>query len=55
MFYCWHGDPEERPSFGELVRVLSDVIEGGEDYIRMDLYPEHCYYNVVMETEGEKV
>ncbi len=56
MYYCWNQDPVDRPSFSELVKILANLIEESEDYIRLDLFPEHCYYNLVEgDLEAEKV
>ena len=78
MFYCWDNDPQERPTFPQLVKVtiqyqfnilgvqrtltityhppssdislsqdLEALLTQGTDYIDLNLFPEHGYYNEV--------
>lgn len=47
MFYCWDKDQNERPSFHELVDLLSNLLESENDYIELDRFPDHSYYNVI--------
>ena len=71
MFYCWDNDPQERPSFSQLVKVnithwsllvidiccsqdLESLLTQGTDYIDLNLFPEHGYYNEVS-LSGERV
>ena len=72
MFYCWDNDPQERPSFTQLVKVnithlchflssdfvscqdLEALLTQGTDYIDLNLFPEHGYYNEVS-LSGERV
>jgi len=54
MFYCWDKDPVERPSFTTLVKDLEKLLTQGTDYIDLNLFPEHGYYNEVS-LSGEKV
>ncbi|XP_071440350.1 tyrosine kinase receptor Cad96Ca [Hetaerina americana] len=54
MYYCWDKDPKERPTFGELVTLLEGLLLTETDYIELERFPDHCYYNVVS-LSGEKV
>jgi len=54
MFYCWDNDPQERPSFSQLVKDLESLLTQGTDYIDLNLFPEHGYYNEVS-LSGERV
>jgi len=54
MFYCWDKDPDERPSFSALVKDLEKLLTQGTDYIDLNLFPEHGYYNDVS-LSGERV
>ncbi|KAG8226290.1 hypothetical protein J437_LFUL002729 [Ladona fulva] len=54
MYYCWDKDPKERPTFGELVSLLEGLLLTETDYIELERFPDHCYYNVVS-LSGEKL
>ncbi|XKL65970.1 hypothetical protein PGB90_009390 [Kerria lacca] len=54
MYYCWDKDPEERPTFGELVDLLEQLLLTETDYIQLDKFPDHSYYNMVS-LSGEKL
>lgn len=54
MFYCWDNDPQERPSFPQMVKDLEGMLTQGTDYIDLNLFPEHGYYNEVS-LSGERV
>jgi len=54
MFYCWDKDPDERPSFTSLVKDLEALLTQGTDYIDLNLFPDHGYYNEVS-LSGERV
>ena len=54
MFYCWDKDPQERPSFSQLVEDLEKMLTQGTDYIDLNLFPSHGYYNEVS-LSGERV
>ncbi|KAI8121892.1 Tyrosine kinase receptor Cad96Ca [Lucilia cuprina] len=54
MYYCWSQDPNERPSFGELVKMLDKLLHTEMDYIELERFPDHNYYNIVS-LSGEKV
>nr|XP_053634808.1 tyrosine kinase receptor Cad96Ca-like [Cherax quadricarinatus] len=53
MYYCWDKDPKERPSFTELVHTLEGLLMSEVEYIELDRFPEHTYYNVVSEKSDE--
>ncbi|TMW50031.1 hypothetical protein DOY81_004897 [Sarcophaga bullata] len=54
MYYCWSQDPNERPSFGELIKMLDKLLHTEMDYIELERFPDHNYYNIVS-LSGEKV
>ncbi|XP_078659370.1 fibroblast growth factor receptor 4-like isoform X1 [Branchiostoma floridae x Branchiostoma belcheri] len=43
MRKCWEDDPEDRPTFIDLVRLLEDVITKAEDFIKIDEIPAAMY------------
>ncbi|XP_054268278.1 tyrosine kinase receptor Cad96Ca isoform X1 [Macrosteles quadrilineatus] len=47
MYYCWDQDPAERPTFTELVTLLEQLLLTETDYIQLDRFPGHSYYNMV--------
>uniref|UniRef100_T1H9Y5 receptor protein-tyrosine kinase n=1 Tax=Rhodnius prolixus TaxID=13249 RepID=T1H9Y5_RHOPR len=47
MFYCWNEDPKERPDFTELVDLLEQLLLSETDYIELQRFPDHSYYNIV--------
>lgn len=55
MFYCWHEKPDERPTFSDLVRMLDQLVASEKDYIELDRFPDHSYYNVMTNMSGEKL
>ncbi|XP_075216987.1 tyrosine kinase receptor Cad96Ca [Lycorma delicatula] len=54
MFYCWDKDPKERPNFTELVELLEQLLLTETEYIELDRFPDHSYYNMVS-LSGEKL
>lgn len=54
MFYCWDPSPEERPDFSQLVLLLEELLLTETDYIELQRFPDHSYYNMVS-LSGEKV
>lgn len=54
MYYCWDKDPSCRPSFGELVAMAEGLLLDEIDYIELDRFPDHSYYNV-LNLSGEKL
>ena len=38
MLKCWHGDPEERPTFSELVRLMSQTLESLAGYMDVSTF-----------------
>ncbi|XP_067120694.1 tyrosine kinase receptor Cad96Ca [Centruroides vittatus] len=54
MFYCWDKDPAERPTFNELVLWLDKLLISENDYIELDRFPDHSYYNI-SNLSGEKL
>lgn len=47
MYYCWDKDPKERPSFNELIKLLEQLLLTETDYIELERFPDHSYYNMV--------
>ncbi|KAI4499803.1 hypothetical protein M0802_005059 [Mischocyttarus mexicanus] len=54
MYYCWDKDPACRPSFTELVNLAEGLLLDETDYIELDRFPDHSYYNV-LNLSGEKL
>lgn len=54
MYYCWDKDAQERPNFSELVELLEQLLLTETDYIQLDRFPDHSYYNMIP-LNGEKV
>ncbi|XP_076250730.1 tyrosine kinase receptor Cad96Ca-like [Rhynchophorus ferrugineus] len=54
MYYCWDKDPKKRPSFSELVELLERLLLTETDYIELERFPDHSYYNM-MSLSGEKL
>jgi hypothetical protein len=54
MFYCWDKDPVERPAFTQLVKDLEALLTKETDYIDLNQFPDHAYYNEVS-LSGERV
>ncbi|KAJ6637915.1 Tyrosine kinase receptor Cad96Ca [Pseudolycoriella hygida] len=46
MYYCWAEDFNERPSFSELVQLLDKLLLTEMDYIELERFPDHNYYNM---------
>jgi len=56
MFYCWANEATNRPSFSDIVSFLGKLLFSEMDYIEMDRFPEHDYYNTAsVLTTGEKI
>ncbi|KAK3921852.1 Tyrosine kinase receptor Cad96Ca [Frankliniella fusca] len=54
MFYCWDRDPKERPYFSELVQRTEELLLTETDYIELERFPDHSYYNM-SSLSGEKL
>jgi len=54
MYYCWDANPEDRLSFSQLVKDFEDMLMKDTDYIDLNMFPDHAYYNEVS-LSGEKV
>lgn len=54
MYYCWAKDVNERPSFSELVHLLDKLLLTEMDYIELERFPDHNYYNMIS-LSGEKL
>ena len=50
MYYCWDADQDDRPSFSEIIKTLERLILTEVDYIQLDNFPDHEYYNVLSES-----
>lgn len=47
MYYCWDARPSERPTFSECVQLLEKLLHTETDYIELERFPDHSYYNIV--------
>ena len=47
MSYCWAAQAADRPPFEELVEDFEALLVQDTDYIDLNLFPEHAYYNEV--------
>jgi len=54
MYYCWAKDSNDRPTFGELVSMLDKLLVTEMDYIELERFPDHNYYNMLNQS-GEKL
>ncbi|XP_031634138.1 tyrosine kinase receptor Cad96Ca [Contarinia nasturtii] len=54
MYYCWSKDPQDRPSFSEIVKLLDKLLVTEMDYIQLEHFPDHNYYNM-LSVSGEKL
>ncbi|KAL4706899.1 hypothetical protein ACJJTC_012358 [Scirpophaga incertulas] len=54
MYYCWEAKPTDRPDFKEVVAMLERLLCTETDYIELERFPDHSYYNV-QHLEGEKL
>ncbi|GJQ72955.1 hypothetical protein Trydic_g1597 [Trypoxylus dichotomus] len=54
MYYCWDKDPKQRPLFNECVELLEKLLMTETDYIELERFPDHSYYNM-MSISGEKL
>ncbi|XP_067616160.1 tyrosine kinase receptor Cad96Ca [Eurosta solidaginis] len=54
MYYCWADDANHRPNFEELVQMLGSLLHSEMDYIQLERFPDHNYYNI-LNLSGEKL
>ncbi|XP_045493968.1 tyrosine kinase receptor Cad96Ca isoform X1 [Colias croceus] len=54
MYYCWEAEPASRPEFKEIVSMLERLLCTEMDYIELERFPDHSYYNV-QHLDGEKL
>ncbi|KAG6459803.1 hypothetical protein O3G_MSEX011612 [Manduca sexta] len=54
MYYCWEAEPSARPDFKEVVSMLERLLCTEMDYIELERFPDHSYYNV-QHLDGEKL
>lgn len=54
MYYCWEAEPTARPDFKEVVAMLERLLCTEMDYIELERFPDHSYYNV-QHLDGEKL
>lgn len=54
MYYCWAKDAQDRPTFTELVKLLDKLLLTEMDYIQLEHFPDHNYYNM-LSLSGEKL
>lgn len=55
MCYCWEGNPNDRLSFKEIRELLETLLLSEKDYIELDRFPDHGYYNIVTTAFEEKL
>lgn len=55
MYYCWEFDPKARPDFSEIRQNLDNLLATATDYIELERFPEHDYYNILHNISGEKL
>jgi hypothetical protein len=55
MVKCWDKQPDDRPSFSDLVRDFEALLVKEMDYIDLNLFPENDYYNEAVSLSGERV
>lgn len=55
MASCWLENPAQRPNFKELAQRLEKLLISENDYIELDQYPEHAYYNILSTDEKDVV
>lgn len=46
MSQCWQQDSAARPTFKNLVDILGELVLSANNYIELDQYPDHNYYNI---------
>lgn len=46
MSKCWLENSNERPTFSWLVKQFDELLLSANDYIELDQYPDHNYYNI---------
>ncbi|CAH0605749.1 unnamed protein product [Chrysodeixis includens] len=54
MYYCWEAEPKDRPDFADIVARLEPLINKDMDYIQLERFPDHSYYNL-QHLDGEKL
>lgn len=54
MVYCWAELPQDRPDFQDIVKQLDHLLSTETDYIELEHFPDHNYYNM-MSQSGEKL
>ncbi|XP_039749633.1 tyrosine kinase receptor Cad96Ca isoform X2 [Pararge aegeria] len=54
MYYCWEAEQSARPDFKEVVGMLERLLCTEMDYIELERFPDHSYYNV-QHLDGEKL
>ncbi|GBP70630.1 Tyrosine kinase receptor Cad96Ca [Eumeta japonica] len=54
MYYCWEAEPSARPDFSECGTLLEHLLCTETDYIELERFPDHSYYNV-QHLDGEKL
>lgn len=55
MARCWSHCPVNRPTFKEVAIELEKLLLSENNYIELDQYPEHAYYNILNVAEKEIV
>lgn len=55
MSKCWAHDPKDRPTFKDLALELEKLLLSENDYIELNQYPNHAYYNILTDKSDEKL
>lgn len=55
MVKCWSHNPRDRPTFSELAVELEKMLMSENDYIELNQYPNHAYYNILTDKSDEKL
>lgn len=52
MLMCWAHNPENRPSFGDILQVLTHLAENASVHIDLDKLPEGLKCSDIVENSG---
>ena len=52
MLMCWAHNPENRPSFGDILQVLTHLSENASSHIMLDKLPEGLKSSDIVENSG---
>ena len=52
MLMCWADNPENRPSFGDIMQVLTHLAENATSHINLDKLPEGLKCSDIVENSS---